>query len=292
MNDKQLEYVVEVLEREVSGYSDEFIPERIKLIKNYIMEYKIENPSYFTELYKCANDILYFARKYVKINNHFTDEYFDFVPYPYQERMLKHLSDSKHSICKIPRQSGKDVVSIVIILHTLIFNGPASIFIANPKRLSSNKFLKRFYKCYDALPEWMKDKVTINNESEIIFENGSGLYTSGNTVSKIRSRCFNLVLLNEYAFFFGNNDQHDEYWKVINISAGAKLMILSTTSTTDKNQYFNKLWLDSVCGKNNFSPFTSHWSEVPGRDQEWKNTMIQNMDLSTFNLEFETVIDL
>ena len=40
MNSEQKKYVIDVLEREISGYSKDYVPERIYLLKEYVRELK------------------------------------------------------------------------------------------------------------------------------------------------------------------------------------------------------------------------------------------------------------
>ena len=46
-------------------------------------------------------------------------------------------------------------------------------------------------------------------------------------------------------------------------------------------------WVDAQEGRNNYIPTEVHWSEVPGRDEKWKEETIRNTSESQFNSEFE-----
>lgn len=58
------------------------------------------------EFIKCMNDIVYFARKYVKIVN-VDSGLIPFDVFDYQERLLKHYQKNRFSIVLSSRQSGK-----------------------------------------------------------------------------------------------------------------------------------------------------------------------------------------
>jgi hypothetical protein len=47
------------------------------------------------------------------------------------------------------------------------------------------------------------------------------------------------------------------------------------------------MWHDAEKGKNEYVPTDVHWSEVPGRDQEWKEQTIANTSEAQFKVEFE-----
>jgi hypothetical protein len=52
---------------------------------------------------------------------------------------------------------------------------------------------------------------------------------------------------------------------------------------------FYKMWMDAVNKKSTFVPVEVHWSEVPGRDEAWKEQTIKNTSESQFQTEFECV---
>ena len=45
---------------------------------------------------------------------------------------------------------------------------------------------------------------------------------------------------------------------------------------------------DSVNKRNNYIPFEIHWSQVPGRDEDWREETIRNTSEHQFRQEFET----
>ena len=70
------------------------------------------------------------------------------------------------------------------------------------------------------------------------------------------------------------------------ISSGktSKVMIVSTPHGMNM---FYKLWVDAEEQRNEYVPIEVHWSEVPGRDEAWKEQTIKNTSESQFNTEFE-----
>ena len=51
--------------------------------------------------------------------------------------------------------------------------------------------------------------------------------------------------------------------------------------------HFYRMWHDAEKGKNEYIPTDVHWSEVPGRDEEWKEQTIANTSEQQFKIEFE-----
>jgi len=51
--------------------------------------------------------------------------------------------------------------------------------------------------------------------------------------------------------------------------------------------HFYRMWHDAERSKNEYVPTDVHWSEVPGRDAEWKAQTIANTSDQQFRVEFE-----
>jgi hypothetical protein len=45
--------------------------------------------------------------------------------------------------------------------------------------------------------------------------------------------------------------------------------------------------MDSVNGNNDYARVDVHWSDVPGRDEEWKELMIRSTSADQFRQEFD-----
>ena len=50
---------------------------------------------------------------------------------------------------------------------------------------------------------------------------------------------------------------------------------------------FYKMWMDANNKRNDYKPIEVHWSEVPGRDEKWKEATIRNTSAEQFQQEFE-----
>jgi hypothetical protein len=52
--------------------------------------------------------------------------------------------------------------------------------------------------------------------------------------------------------------------------------------------HFYKMWVEASEGRSEFAPFEIHWSDVPGRDEAWKQQTIRNTSEQQFQQEFES----
>ena len=96
----------------------------------------------------------------------------------------------------------------------------------------------------------------------------------------------NCVYLDEFAFVPRN--VQDQFFASVfpTISSGntSKLLI---TSTPNGMNLFYKLWTDSENGENDYARVDVHWSDVPGRDEAWKQRTIRATSEDQFKQEFE-----
>jgi|TARA_Y100000015_G_C2386838_1_gene87925 hypothetical protein len=58
-------------------------------------------------------------------------------------------------------------------------------------------------------------------------------------------------------------------------------------STPHGMNHFYRYWHDAEKGKNEYIPTDVHWSEVPGRDEKWRQQTIANTSEQQFKIEFE-----
>jgi hypothetical protein len=61
--------------------------------------------------------------------------------------------------------------------------------------------------------------------------------------------------------------------------------------------HFYKLWHDAEKGKNSYNHIEAHWSEVPGRDEKWKQETLlthqsnsSNKNLSVTSLVLQVLL--
>ena len=70
------------------------------------------------------------------------------------------------------------------------------------------------------------------------------------------------------------------------ISSGESTKIIIVSTPNGMNMYY-KMWTDAESKKNTYIPIEVHWSEVPGRDEKWKQETIANTSEAQFQKEFE-----
>jgi len=237
------------------------------------------------EFIRCQKDPIHFIEQYVKIIS-LDDGLIPFKLYPFQKDIVGTFHNNRFTICKLPRQSGKSTTIIGYLIHFAIFNEQTNVAILANKASTSRDLLARFQLAYENLPSWLQMGVLNWNKGSLELENGSRIIAASTSASAIRGMTFNIIFLDEFAFvpthiaeqFFAS------VYPTITSGKSSKVMIVSTPH--GMNMYY-RMWMDAVNKVSDFTPIEVHWSEVPGRDDKWKEQTIKNTSDRQFQQEFE-----
>ena len=237
------------------------------------------------EFAKCIDDPVYFAMNYIQI---VTLDYGlqNFRPYEFQKVMLDRFHHNRFNICKLPRQSGKSTIVVSYLLHYAIFNDNVNIAILANKASTAKDLLDRLQTAYENLPRWLQQGVLTWNKASLELENGSKIIAASTSASAVRGGSYNIIFLDEFAFVA--NHIADQFFSSVypTISSGKNTKVI-IVSTPHGMNHFYKLWHDAERQKNEYIPTEVHWSDVPGRDEEWKRQTIANTSEQQFKVEFE-----
>jgi Terminase large subunit, T4likevirus-type, N-terminal/Terminase RNaseH-like domain len=242
-------------------------------------------PKQIQEWMKCATDPEYFIETYIKIVN-IDAGLVNFKMYEYQKEIVELAVDERFVICKMPRQCGKTTTIVGVMLWYILFHENYSVAILAHKLAQAREILSRIQLAYEHLPKWIQQGIVGWNKGNIELENGSKILASATSSSAIRGGSFNMIYLDEFAFV-ENNMQESFFASVYpTISSGQSSKVLITSTPNGLNLFY-KLWVDSEEGKNDYKRVDVHWSQVPGRDEAWKEATIRNTSEEQFRVEFE-----
>ena len=251
---------------------------------------KANTPHEFTEeqvieFIRCKNDPVYFARNYIKIVS-LDYGLVNFDMYPFQEKLIQNFHDNRFNICKMPRQTGKSTTCISYLLHYAVFNDNVNIAILANKASTARDLLQRLQLAYENLPKWMQQGIISWNKGSLELENGSKISSNSTSSSAVRGGSYNVIFLDEFAFI--PNHIADDFFASVypTISSGQSTKVIIVSTPRGMNHFY-RMWHDSEKGKNEYIPTDVHWSEVPGRDDVWKEQTIANTSEQQFKVEFE-----
>jgi hypothetical protein len=237
------------------------------------------------EYVKCAGDPIYFIRTYIRIVS-LDDGVIPFAMYDFQEAMVQKFHDHRFNIAKLPRQSGKSTIVTAYLLWYVLFNDNVNIAILANKAPTAREMLGRLQLSYENLPKWLQQGIVGWNKGSLELENGSKILASSTSSSAVRGMSFNIIFLDEFAFV--PNHIAEQFFASVypTISSGKSTKVIIISTPHGMNQFY-KLWHDAERGSNNYVATEVHWSQVPGRDAEWKQQTIENTSEAQFRVEFE-----
>ena len=251
---------------------------------------KVNTPVEFTkdqieEYQKCAEDPIYFMTNYIRIVS-LDEGLVPFKMYDFQKHIVRTIHNNRFTICKLPRQSGKSTTTVSYLLHYALFNPNSNIAILANKSSTARDILGRVQLAYENLPKWMQQGVINWNKGNIELENKSVIVAAATSSSAIRGGSYNIIFLDEFAFVPANIAE--QFFSAVypTISSGQKTKMIIVSTPYGMNQFY-KLWIDAENKRNDYVPIEVHWSEVPGRDEEWKEATIRNTSPEQFQQEFE-----
>jgi len=177
--------------------------------------------------------------------------------------------------------------TVAFLIHNMLFDEHTSIAILANKAQTAKEILSRLQTAYENLPKWMQQGVKSCNKTSMELENGSKVIAASTSASAVRGGTYSLLMLDEYAFVpeqVATNFMQSVY---PTISSGNKSKIIVVSTPRGMNHFY-KLWIEAKSGTNEYHPFEIHWSDVPGRDEEWKRQQIANTSQKDFDQEFNT----
>jgi len=231
-------------------------------------------PEILKEFVKCSKDPVYFAENYIKIVH--VDK--GLVPldlYSYQQEIIEKITDNRRVAVLTARQAGKTTTAAAVILHYILFNEHKTVAILANKGDAAREVLGRIQLAYEALPRWMQQGVDEWNKGNITLENGCKIYAGTTTSSAIRGKSISFLYLDEVAFIEGYDEFFASVYPTISSGQSTKLLM---TSTPNGLNHFWKTCKGAEEGTNGYEFVKVMWSDVPGRDEKWKNETLAALD--------------
>lgn len=229
------------------------------------------------EFVKCAKDPIYFAEKYIQIV-HVDHGLIPIVCYDYQKEIIEKTTNNRRVCVVTSRQAGKTTTAVCLILHYILFNDHKLVALLANKGDAAREILDRIKTAYEALPKWLQQGVIEWNKGSVEFENGSKIIAAATSSSAIRGKSVSFLYIDETAFV----ENWDEFFASVfpTISSGTSTKIL-LTSTPNGLNHFYKTCEGAKAKKNGYEFVQVMWTDVPGRDEKWREETLAAMDFDT-----------
>ena len=237
------------------------------------------------EFIKCKRDPIYFAKNYIKIVS-LDEGLVHFKMWDFQEELIRNFHENRFNICKMPRQTGKSTTCVAYLLHYIVFNDSVNVGILANKAATARELLGRLQTAYENLPKWMQQGILSWNKGSMELENGSKILAASTSASAVRGMSFNIIFLDEFAFV--PNHIAEAFFSSVypTITSGKTTKVIMVSTPCGMNHFY-RYWHDAQRNKNEYTATEVHWSQVPGRDEAWKEQTIKNTSEQQFKVEFE-----
>ncbi len=230
---------------------------------------------------------------------HGTKGRLQFVPYPFQERMVSTIHQNRFSVLLTARQSGKTTVAAAYLLwYAMLHKEHSTVLIVANNNQQALEIMQRIRFAYEEIPDYIRAGIISYNKGSIEFDNGSRIISRATTPNSGRGLAISLLYIDEFAFVQPN--MAEAFWTAIQptLSTGGSCVITSTPNGDD--DIFAQIWrgandnigpnglpLPGGVGKNGFKPFLATWKDHPERDTHWAETHRQQIGDAKFQREFE-----
>ncbi len=201
------------------------------------------------EFIKCAQDPVYFMKKYYTIQHPQRGrQLFDL--YPFQEKVLRLFQKYPDSVINKSRQLGISTLVSAYSLWLMIFNKDKNILVIATKQDTAKNMVTKVRFAYDNLPVWLKigTGATENNRLSLRLANGSQIKAVSAAGDSGRSEAVSLLVIDEAAFI----DNIDTIYTAakMTLATGGGCVALSTPNGV--GNWFHKTYIAAQKGDNNF----------------------------------------
>lgn len=241
---------------------------------------------------RCKKSILHFAERHFYIVS-LDDGKQKIKLYKFQKRLLKSFSDNKKVITVASRQLGKSTTVTIYALWLACFHDFKSIVLLANKAETAGEIFSRCKLAFEELPIYLKPAVKSWRKNGFDLSNGSSITISGTSSSAVRGKSINFLIIDEMAHI--SNEIMDELWKsvvpAISASKNGRIICISTPNKADKDQKFYQTYQEALKKDGGWHLETVHYSEVPGRDEEWRKQALKDLNgnILDFKQEYENI---
>lgn len=185
------------------------------------------------------------------------------------------VDSNDHSYYTNDILSHNTVVAGVFLLHNAIFNYDKNIGIAANKFATAVEIMDKMKEMMSYLPFFMKPGVKVNNQSMMVFSNGCRIISQATTKKSFIGYTIHTLYLDEFAHV----EPHvlDEFYENImpTVSSMEDSKIIITSTPNGYNKFYD-IYQGAVEGRNSYHPVRIDWWQVPGRDEKWRDRMIED----------------
>ena len=238
------------------------------------------------EAAKCREDILYFVDNYCQLYRP-DGTYGPVKLRPYQRKYLKMLQNNRFVVYVASRQIGKTVGAALFLLWSMIFRPFCKMAIIGDKAATAIENVSKIKEIYNRLPFFLKPGVVRWNQATIAFDNGSLLISGPTVLSTLVGKTLNYVYFDEAAIPEDKTVREVFEFIYPTLTTQDDAHLIMTSSPRGAHGIFYETYTKAKYGKSPFAALETHWNEVPGRDEQWKDDQIAILGEKGFAQQYD-----
>ena len=245
-------------------------------------------PERLREYAKCKEDPIYFTENYIKII-HIDRGLIGFKLYDWQREMMLAMKEERFSAFVVARQGGKSITVASFLLWYVLFHRRKDVGLLANKGDTAREILGRIQGIYQHLPHFIQQGVSEWNKGSMVLENESRIVGMATSSDAARGFSFSIVYLDEVAHVENYDDFFTSVFPTVGSSNKAK--VIQTSTPFGLNHFYKTI----EGGKrkhddpayNGYYVMEVPWYKIPGRDEAWKQKMLEGMNFDTEKFEQE-----
>jgi len=225
------------------------------------------------------NDIIKFAEECILVEQPHGIEN---IKLDYKQKKILRTFNKDHNLCILSsRQVGVSTVNKILLVHTMVFNTNCTIGV-----ISRNKqYLEDINFMIEHIPIKIVPKYIQKTKKIIYLENGCKLLQTYNPNPHLSflGTSLNILIVEDAAYI----DKLEEltinlYPALVKVQEVSKelnkpygIIMCSASPITDKDNYFMKIWNESLKGNTFYTPIKITWRSVARlrEDKNWYNNI-------------------
>jgi len=186
--------------------------------------------------------------------------------------------------------SHNSTLATIFALWICCFSSDQSMLIVANKEDTAISIFSRIRLAYELLPNYLKPGVKEWGKTGMALANGSSIKVSTTSSTAARGQSINCLFIDEAAHI----EPHllEDFWKSVipTISSGKKSKIFMVSTPNGIGNKFYEMYNGAEKGDNGWNNERIDWWDVPGRNEKWKNDMVNTLGSEeSFSQEFGNV---
>lgn len=212
---------------------------------------------------RCAKDPVYFIESYINFK-HPIHGITNLKLYDYQKDLIELYAFNNKVVSKMPRQSGKTLCGLGVMLWKALFYPESYIFVASYNMNYTMDILEKIRFACELLPDFFKTNIVAYDKSFIEFANGSKIFGQRVMETLGKATSLSMIYFDEIAYV--ETRIMEQAWLSLMptlLMSDGKCIVSSTPNS--KDDFFDKIWNsanDRLHG-NGFTPYAVSWKDIP-----------------------------